>query len=65
MDGLKNAETSSIDFYIQLITLKGYKKQFENLWADFWEKEKFDSESLNLTLNIFPKSAMELLIHLF
>ena len=35
MDGLKNAETSSMDFYTQLVTLKGLKKQFENLWADF------------------------------
>ena len=35
MDGLKNAETSSMDFCTQLITLKGWKKQFENLWADF------------------------------
>ena len=35
MDGLKNAETSSMDFYTQLVTLKGWKKQFENLWADF------------------------------
>ena len=40
MDGLKNAETSSMDFCTQLITLKGCKKQFENLWADFWEKRK-------------------------
>ena len=40
MDGLKNAETSSMDFYTQLVTLKGWKKQFENLWADFWEKRK-------------------------
>ena len=38
MDGQKNAETSSMDFYTQLVTLKGWKKQFENLWADFWEK---------------------------
>ena len=35
MDGLKNAETSSMEFYTQLVTLKGWKKQFENLWADF------------------------------
>jgi len=35
MDGLKNADTSNMDFCIQLITLKGWKKQFENLWADF------------------------------
>ena len=35
MDGQKNAETSSMDFYTQLVTLKGWKKQFENLWADF------------------------------
>ena len=35
MDGLKNAETSSMDFCTQLVTLKGWKKQFENLWADF------------------------------
>ena len=35
MDGLKNAETSSMDFCTQLITLKGWMKQFENLWADF------------------------------
>ena len=40
MDGLKNAETSSMDFYTQLVTLKGWKEQFENLWADFWEKRK-------------------------
>ena len=40
MDGQKNAETSSMDFYTQLVTLKGWKKQFENLWADFWEKRK-------------------------
>ena len=40
MDGWKNAETSSMDFYTQLVTLKGWKKQFENLWADFWEKRK-------------------------
>ena len=65
MDGLKNAETSSMDFYTQLVTLKGWKKQFENLWADFWEKGNFDSESLNLKLIIFQKLAMELLIHLF
>ena len=35
MDGLKDAETSSMYFYTQLVTLKGWKKQFENLWADF------------------------------
>ena len=35
IDGQKNAETSSMDFYTQLVTLKGWKKQFENLWADF------------------------------
>ena len=40
MDGWKNAETSSMDFYTQLVTLKDWKKQFENLWADFWEKRK-------------------------
>ena len=40
MDGPKNAETSSMDFYTQLVTLKGWKKQFENLWADFLEKRK-------------------------
>ena len=40
MDGLKNAETSSMDFCTQLIALKGWEKQFENLWADFWEKRK-------------------------
>ena len=40
MDGLKNAEASSMDFYTQLVTLKGWKKQFENLWADIWEKRK-------------------------
>ena len=40
MDALKNAETSSMDFWNQLVTLKGWKKQFENLWADFWEKRK-------------------------
>ena len=40
MDGLKNAETSSMDFYTQLVTLKGWKKQFENLSADIWEKRK-------------------------
>ena len=35
MDGLKNAETSCMDFYTQLVIFKGWKKQFENLWADF------------------------------
>ena len=35
IDGLKNAETSSMDFCTQLITLEGWKKQFENLWAYF------------------------------
>ena len=39
-DGLKDAETSSMDFYTQLVTLKGWKKQLENLWADIWEKRK-------------------------
>ena len=29
-----------MDFYAQLVTLKGWKKQFENLWADFLEKRK-------------------------
>ena len=31
----KNAETSRMDFFTQLLTLKGWMKQFENLWADF------------------------------
>ena len=35
MDGQKNAETSSMDFHTQLVTLKAWKKQFENLCADF------------------------------
>ena len=35
MDSQKNAETSSVDFYTKLVTLKGWKKLFEILWADF------------------------------
>ena len=35
MDGRKNAETSGIDLYTQLVTLNGWKKYFDNLWADF------------------------------
>ena len=31
----KYDETYSMDFHTQLVTLKGWKKQFENLWADF------------------------------
>ena len=40
MDSQKNAETSSVDFYTKLVTLKGWKKLFEILWADFWEIRK-------------------------
>ena len=39
MDGPKNAETSSIDFYTQLVTFRGWKKQFENLLADLRKKK--------------------------
>ena len=40
MDDQKNAETSTMDSYTQLVTLKGWKTPFENLWADFWGKRK-------------------------
>ena len=65
MDGPKNAETSSMDFYTQLVTLKTGRINLKIYGLIFEKKEKFDSESLNLKLIIFQKSAMELLIRLF
>ena len=38
MDGQNSAETSSMDFYAYLVTLKAWKKYFKNLTADFWEQ---------------------------
>ena len=40
MDDQKIAETSSMNFYAQLVTLKSWKKLFGLI---FVEKEKFDS----------------------
>ena len=60
----KNAETSSMDFCIQLLLLKA-RNDLKIYGLIFGEKEKFDSERLILKLTIFQKSAMEFLIHLF
>ena len=35
MDGQNSAQTSSMDFYAQLVILEAWKKYFENLMADF------------------------------
>ena len=59
MDGQKNAETSSIDFYIQLVMLKAGRSNLKIYGLIFEKKEKIDSESLNLKFIIFQKSAME------
>ena len=65
MDCQKNAETSSIDFYTQLVTLKTGRSSLKIYGLIFEEKEKFNSESLNQKFVIFQKSVMKFLIHLF
>ena len=35
MDGQNGAQTSSIDFYTQLVILEAWNKYFKNLTADF------------------------------
>ena len=65
MDGQKNAKTSSMDFYTQLVTLMAGRSNLKIYGLIFEIKEKFDSESLNLNFIIFQKSAMEFLIHSF
>ena len=53
MDGLKNAETSSVDFCTQL-PLKAGRSNLKIYGLIFEKKEKFDFESLNLNFKNKP-----------
>ena len=65
MDGQNGAQTSSMDFYTQLVILEDWKKYFKNLSADFWIRANFRFRNRNLKFSIFPKSAMKILIKYF